>query len=92
MVRRTSPAVHFGIGWASQRTRGCRAPVTVSGQARNRLRGPVQTVHLLWQNRFRFFSEDRLRAHLKALAQNQRGVNRGADFGARNLRMLAWWW
>jgi len=48
--------------------------------ARKRLRGPVQTVHLLWQNRFRFFSEDRLRAHLKALVQNQRGVNRGADF------------
>jgi hypothetical protein len=48
--------------------------------ARKRLRGPVQTVHLLWQNRFRFFSEDRLRAHMKALGQHQRGVHRGADF------------
>jgi hypothetical protein len=48
--------------------------------ARKRLRGPVQTVHLLWQNRFRFFCEDRLRAHMKALGQHQRCVHRGADF------------
>lgn len=48
--------------------------------ARKRLRGPVQTVHLLWQNRFRFFCEDRLRAHMRALGQHQRGVHRGADF------------
>jgi hypothetical protein len=49
-------------------------------EATKRLRGPVETVHLLWQNRFRFFCEDRLRAHIKALGQHQRGVYRGADF------------
>lgn len=48
--------------------------------ARKRLRGPVQTVHLLWQNRFRFFSEDRLRSHLRLLGQHHRGVHKGADF------------
>lgn len=48
--------------------------------ARKRLRSAVQTVHLLWQNRYRFFSEERLRAHIKALGQDRRGVARGADF------------
>jgi len=48
--------------------------------ARRQLQGPVQTVRLLWQNRFRFFSESRLSAHIKALGQHQRGVYRGASF------------
>ena len=49
-------------------------------RARTRLRDPIQTVHLLWQNRFRFFSESRLRAHIRALGQDKRAVFRGADF------------
>jgi hypothetical protein len=47
--------------------------------ARSRLRGPVQTVHVLWQNRYRFFSEHRLRAHLKTLRQDRR-ARKNADF------------
>jgi len=44
------------------------------------MRVAVQTVRLLWQNRYRFFSEERLRAHLRAIGQQSRGVHRGADF------------
>ncbi len=45
-----------------------------------RMRAPIQTVHLLWQNRYRFFSESRLRAHIQAIKQDKRGVFQGADF------------
>jgi hypothetical protein len=48
--------------------------------AKVKMRGPIQTVHLLWQNRYRFFSESRLRAHIQAIGQDKRGVFQGADF------------
>ena len=45
-----------------------------------RLRAPVQTVHMLWNNSFRYFDERRIRAHMRAMRQDRRGVQRGADF------------
>lgn len=48
--------------------------------ARSTMRDAVQTVRLLWQNRYRFFSEERLRSHLRAIGQHVRGVHKGADF------------
>lgn len=43
-----------------------------------RLRGPVQTVHLLWLNNFRYSDETRLRKHLSDIKYYAR-VMRGAD-------------
>lgn len=43
-----------------------------------KLRGPVQTVHLLWLNNFRYSDEARLRKHLTDLAYYQR-VKKGSD-------------
>ena len=54
-------------------------PDKLGDAAKNRLRGPIQTIHLLWQNRYRFFSQDRLRCHLKALGPPRRDAKRG-DF------------
>jgi hypothetical protein len=48
--------------------------------AMTRLRAPVQTVHLLWNNSFRYFDEKGIRAYLKSMRQDRRGVQRGADF------------
>jgi hypothetical protein len=48
--------------------------------AHRRLHGPVNTVRMLWQNRYRFFSEQRLRSRVKALGQHQRGVPRMQTF------------
>ncbi|HVW29463.1 MAG TPA: hypothetical protein VHC69_29055 [Polyangiaceae bacterium] len=47
-------------------------------RARTRLRGPVQTVHLLWLNNFRYSDESRLRKHLNELKYYER-VKRGSD-------------
>jgi hypothetical protein len=52
----------------------------LGSRARARLRGPIQTVHLLWQNRYRYFSEDRLRSHLRSMRQHERGIRGKADF------------
>jgi hypothetical protein len=43
-----------------------------------KLRGPVQTVHLLWLNNFRYSDESRLRKHLNDLKYYER-VKRGSD-------------
>ncbi len=43
-----------------------------------KLRGPAQTVHLLWLNGFRYASEKRLRQHLSALRFYAR-VKKGSD-------------
>jgi hypothetical protein len=43
-----------------------------------KLRGPVQTVHLLWLNNFRYTSEQRLRQHLSGIRFNRR-VKKGSD-------------
>ena len=43
-----------------------------------KLRGPVQTVHLLWLNSFRYSDELRLRRHLNDLRYYER-VKRGSD-------------
>jgi len=48
--------------------------------AMTRLRAPVQTVHLLWSNSLRYFDERRIRAYLKSMRQDRRGLQRGADF------------
>jgi hypothetical protein len=42
------------------------------------LRGPVQTVHLLWLNNFRYVHEDQLRRYLNDLKYYQR-VRKGSD-------------
>jgi HEPN domain-containing protein len=55
-------------------------PEILGESAKKRLRGHIETVHLLWQNRYRYFSEERLRAHIRALGHDKRGVNPGADF------------
>jgi hypothetical protein len=55
-------------------------PDKLGDAAKNRLRGPIQTIHLLWQNRHRFFSQDRLRCHLKALGPHRRDAKKGGDF------------
>ena len=47
-------------------------------RARRKMRGPVQTVHLLWLNNFRYSHEQRLRKHLNELKYYER-VNRGSD-------------
>jgi hypothetical protein len=43
-----------------------------------KLRGPVQTVHLLWLNNFRYSHEDQLRRYLNDLKYYQR-VRKGSD-------------
>jgi hypothetical protein len=43
-----------------------------------RLRGPVQTVHLLWLNSHRYAHESRLRRHLNDIKYYQR-AKRGSD-------------
>jgi hypothetical protein len=43
-----------------------------------RLRGPVQVIHLLWSNGYRYASEARVRAHLHELGLD-RDVRRKAD-------------
>jgi hypothetical protein len=43
-----------------------------------KLRGPVQTVHLLWLNSFRYLHESRLRKHLNEIKYYER-VRRGSD-------------
>ena len=45
---------------------------------RKRLRGPVQTVHLLWLNNFRYSHEQRLRKHLNELKYYER-TKKGSD-------------
>jgi hypothetical protein len=47
-------------------------------RAWRKLRGPVQTVHLLWLNSFRYMDESKLRAHLNDLKYYER-VKRGSD-------------
>lgn len=47
-------------------------------RARAKLRGPVQTVHLLWLNNFRYSHEQRLRQHLNDIKYYTR-VKRGSD-------------
>jgi hypothetical protein len=42
------------------------------------MRGPVQTVHLLWLNNFRYLHEQRLRKFLKTL-RYYGPVKRGSD-------------
>ena len=53
----------IGTGWAS---------------ACAKLRGPVQTVHLLWLNNFRYSHESRLRKHLSDTEYFKR-LKRGSD-------------
>ena len=43
-----------------------------------KLRGPAQTVHLLWLNSFRYFHESRLRKHLNEIKHYEQ-VKRGSD-------------
>jgi hypothetical protein len=47
-------------------------------RAWTKLRGPVQTVHLLWLNNFRYADESRLRKHLNELKYYD-GLKRGSD-------------
>lgn len=47
-------------------------------RAWTRLRGPVQTVHLLWLNNFRYSHEERLRKYLNDLKYYER-MKRGSD-------------
>jgi hypothetical protein len=47
-------------------------------RAWGRLRGPVQSVHLLWLNTFRYADESRLRKHLNDLKYYGR-LKRGSD-------------
>jgi hypothetical protein len=47
-------------------------------RAWTKLRGPVQTVHLLWLNNFRYRDEAQLRNHLKELKYYER-VKRDSD-------------
>jgi hypothetical protein len=47
-------------------------------RALKKLRGPVQTVHLLWLNNFRYLHEQRLRQHLSDIKYYKR-VKRGSD-------------
>jgi hypothetical protein len=47
-------------------------------RAWTRLRGPVQTIHLLWLNNFRYSHEERLRKYLNDLKYYER-VKRGSD-------------
>ena len=47
-------------------------------RAWGKLRGPVQTVHLLWLNNFRYSDELRLRTHLSDLKYYER-TKRGSD-------------
>jgi hypothetical protein len=47
-------------------------------RAWTRLRGPVQTVHLLWLNNFRYSHEERLRKYLNDLRYYER-LKRGSD-------------
>ncbi|MGH7283820.1 MAG: hypothetical protein ACRELY_20025 [Polyangiaceae bacterium] len=47
-------------------------------RAWSKLRGPVQTVHLLWLNNFRYSHELRLRKHLSDIKYYQR-VKRDSD-------------
>ncbi|MCL4755922.1 MAG: hypothetical protein KJ015_37595 [Myxococcales bacterium] len=44
--------------------RGCELD-RLGDAARGRLRGPVQTVHLLWHSLYRFADETWVRAHIK---------------------------
>ena len=47
-------------------------------RAWTKLRGPVQTVHLLWLNNFRYSDESRMRRHLNDLKYYD-GLKRGSD-------------
>jgi hypothetical protein len=47
-------------------------------RALTKLRGPVQTVHLLWLNNFRYSHEERLRKYLNDLKYYER-VKKGSD-------------
>ena len=48
--------------------------------ARARLRGPIQTLHQLWLNNFRYKSEASFRRHLKTIQYYRRAsLQRGAD-------------
>lgn len=47
---------------------------------RARLRGPIQTLHQLWLNNFRYKSDASCRRHLKAIKYYRRAsIQRGAD-------------
>jgi hypothetical protein len=61
-------AAHFG---ACDRER-------LGDRAWAKLRGPVQTVHMLWLNNFRYANEARLRRHLNELKYFEH-VKRGSD-------------
>src|SRR5690348_10760302 len=50
----------------------------LGARARDKLRGPVQTVHMLWLNNLRYTDESRLRRHLNDLKYYER-VRRGSD-------------
>jgi len=46
--------------------------------ARTRLRGPIQTIHMLWRNDFRFAHEEMLRLHFRRTGLD-RDVHRDAN-------------
>jgi len=51
-----------------------------SETVRRKLESAIQVVHSLWQNNYRFASEEKIRSHLKALHMDRQGIQKGADF------------